>query len=144
MMISTAHHRRIHIHMCQRLDHCLQAHLAQCPVITQGRGSHQMRLFVNQSQHCNHRVPEDCDRHHQEYNNRVFQGLILPRHQSNRTTWQRSNALTAARIPEGSRATPVANSHGSPTGQRPASKTQTKTKHQLLAGFSRPSLNLQL
>ena len=103
-----------------------------------------MSLPVSLFQHCNHRVPEGCDLRHQEHSNQVSQGLILHRHHSNSTTWPRSSAPTAARILDGSRVPRVANSHDSPTGQRPASKTQTKTRTQLPAGSSHLLLSLQL
>ena len=103
-----------------------------------------MSLLVNQSQHCNHQVPEGCDLRHQEHSNHIFRGLILHRHHSNSTTWPRSSAPTAVRIPDGSRVPPVANSRDSPTDQKPASKTQTKTMTQLPAGSSHLLLNLQL
>ena len=102
-----------------------------------------MSLPVNQFQHCNHQVPEGCDLRHQKYSNQVSRGLILHRHHSNNTTWPRSSAPTAARILDGSRVPPVANSRDSPTDQRPASKKQTRTRTQLPADSSHLLLSLQ-
>ena len=130
--------------MCKGLDHDLQAHLARSPVIAQENGLHQTTLFVSQFHRYNHQVPKGFDRRHQERSNPVSRGLILRRHQSNSTTWQQLSALTAARILEESRVLLAANLRVSPTVQRPASKTQMKTKLQLLANFSRPLLSLQL
>ena len=130
--------------MCKGLSHNLQAHLTQSPGITQEHGLHQMSLPVKRFQHCNRQVPEGCDLRNQERSNRVSRGLILHRHHSNSITWLRSSAPTAARILDGSRVPPVANLRDSLTGQRPVSKTQTKTTTQLPAGFSHLLQNLQL
>ena len=103
-----------------------------------------MSLPVNQFQHCNHQVPEGCDLRHQRHSNQASPGLILHRHHSNSTTWPRSSAPTAARILDGSRVHLAANLRDFPTGQRPASKTQTKTRTRLPADFSHLLLSLQL
>ena len=103
-----------------------------------------MNLCANQFQQYNHQVPEACDQRHQGHIKQVLQDLILRRHQSNSTTWRRSSAPTAAKTLDGSRVILVVESRGFPMGQRPASKTQTKTMTQLPADSFHLLLSLQL
>ena len=146
MIISAVRHQRMLENMCKGLDHGLQVHLIQCPGIIPEYGLQQANLLGGQFQHCSHPVPEGYDQRHQEHSNQVSQSLILRRHQSNSTTWPRLSAPTAAKILDGSRVPPVADSHDFPTDQKPASrtKTQTQTQTQLPANSFHLLLSLQL